>query len=350
MNACWRSHSAVIGAGRVLRVGDHAPRARERRRVDLEALVGRERAALLLPAGPAQVGVERGDVARERPVHPFAVAHLGPHPFERVRAEIAHLALLLVDRVEAGDDVVADDEAVLQPVAPFQQPRAAEHAQPAVVDRQAGRVDRQRAEHGAVREAERLERGRARVGVGGEDLDVDSRPGRPIAARASTQGSAIAHPSRRSVRSGHARASYVRHLRRGERRVPGRSRPVRHLHRVAFTGGRSYGRDRVRAGHPGRRPRARHRGDDRGVGAAGLLGDRVQRRQVRRRRVPDLPRRPQAARAAATARRAPTGPSRASGCSGRASSSTASTRRPRCSSSPSCRSSSTRTAARSRRR
>ena len=39
------------------------------------------------------------------------------------------------------------------------------------------------------------------------------------------------------------------------------------------------------------------RGDDRGVGAAGLLGDRVQRRQVRRRRVPDLPRHPQAARA-----------------------------------------------------
>ena len=177
-----------------------------------------------------------------------------------------------------------------------------------------------------------------------------SPPGRPIAARASTQGSALPIPPVVPYDSGHARAPHVRHLRRGERRVPGRSRPVGHLHRVAFTGGRSYGRDRVRARHPGRRPRARHRGDDRGVGAAGLLGDRVQRRQVRRRRVSDLPRHPQGCASPATSSAGPDGGSRASGCSGRASSSTASTRRRRCSSSPSCRSSSTPTAARSRRR
>ena len=40
MNACWRSQSSVIGAGLRLGVGDRAARARERRRIDLEALVG----------------------------------------------------------------------------------------------------------------------------------------------------------------------------------------------------------------------------------------------------------------------------------------------------------------------
>ena len=69
-------------------------------------------------------------------MHPFAVAHLDPHPFEGLRREVAHLALLLVHRVEAGDDVVPDDEAAVEAIAPLQQAGAAEHAQPAVVDRE----------------------------------------------------------------------------------------------------------------------------------------------------------------------------------------------------------------------
>ena len=60
-------------------------------------------------------------------------------------------------------------------------------------------------------------------------------------------------------------------------------------------------------------------GDDRGVGAAGLLGRRVQRRQVRGRGVPDLPRR-SAGCSTARSRRSEGGAAApgASGCSGRA--------------------------------
>ena len=130
--------------------------------------------------------------------------------------------------------------------------------------------------------------------------------------------------------------------------VPGPS--VIYIVSRSLAEGRTAG-DRVGARDPGRRPRPRDRRDDRGVGAAGLLGDGVQRRQVRGRGVPDLPRDPAAARRRrARGRARPARPVPHSSCSGRASSSTASTRRRHCSSSPSCRSSSIPTAARSRRR
>ena len=104
-------------------------------------------------------------------------------------------------------------------------------------------------------------------------------------------------------------------------------------------------------GDPGRRARPRDRGDDRRVGAAGLVGDRVQRRQVRRRGVPDLPRASAGCSTATSRSRAkPAAASAQAAVLAGRGGQQSSTRRRRCSSSPSCRSSSTPTAARSRRR
>ena len=78
-------------------------------------------------------------------------------------------------------------------------------------------------------------------------------------------------------------------------------------------------RCRVGARDPGRRPRPRDRRDDRGVRAAGLLGHGVQRRQVRGRRVPDLPRASASCSRATRRSSARAGRSPPGGCSGRAS-------------------------------
>ena len=168
-----------------------------------------------------------------------------------------------------------------------------------MVDRQPARVDGQRAEHGAVGDAERLERGGAGVGVGGEDLDVVRGLGDPSLHERPRKALhcpslPVPDPYDRAMPELHtfvifaaASAAFLA--------VPGPS--VIYIVSRSLAEGRTAGIVSALGIQAGGLVHV-DRGDDRGVGAAGLLGDRVQRRQVRRRRVPDLPRHPQAARAA----------------------------------------------------